>query len=349
MRSLAALFGVAVVVACSTGDFAGTSSSKGTTKPAVTKPDVSVPVGQKKSIESLVPAGSKIEGCTVADPKVASCDPKTGEITGIAPGSTTVTVKTGNGGEKVISVGVIAGGSDNDDGTGTANATGGTANATGGTAASTGSATASSTGATSASTGESTQQGTGPGEAATSTGGTTATGTTGTGTTTGDIIIDDNAVTADTTEPMQLDQLKDGATAADVNMTVVVTKTDANGAPIAATGIPGFTNPFSYDFKEGEAGSVSIPGFCQKKGTPYFRVVFKNKDGHDEATPATKDNDGVTPLVLQTGGGDNAPEVTADPGSCITILGKCVDRDTDNTFAVKCPGSKVLIEDLTHQ
>ena len=79
-----------------------------------TDKDVKIPVGG-----TTVPfTGEPVTGCKVENPKIASCDPKTGEIKGLAPGETVVHVTTPDG-DKTVHVEVTPKGSGTSSGSGT--------------------------------------------------------------------------------------------------------------------------------------------------------------------------------------------------------------------------------------
>ncbi len=76
----------------------GSGPVKGDDDDKGTKGDpVTIPVGSSKSSTDLLPKDSKIEGCESENTKIVTCDPKTGELKGIAPGEALVKVKTPDG------------------------------------------------------------------------------------------------------------------------------------------------------------------------------------------------------------------------------------------------------------
>ncbi len=121
--ALTALLGLPIGLACSQDNFAGSGkkasadakkNDDGTGSGIIPK-NVSVPVGETKD---PIPASIPIAGCKVDDPKIASCDPKTGAIKGLAPGETKVHVKTPTG-DQVVDVTVTPDGSGSSGRTGT--------------------------------------------------------------------------------------------------------------------------------------------------------------------------------------------------------------------------------------
>lgn len=115
----------ALVTACSGSEFTGASASKvgnkgsgsgspsgsatasgtGSNTIAADPNKDAVEVGRTKNVATMLP-GVKPTGCKVADPNIASCDPATGEVEGLAPGKTDVTVETASG-PQVIHLDVV--------------------------------------------------------------------------------------------------------------------------------------------------------------------------------------------------------------------------------------------------
>ncbi len=132
-RSSRLLFAVTLVVtlaaACEDSNFAGGSKGsadakgKGSgsgsdpkdtgSKPKLEKDKLTIPVGDKKKSKE------KVDGCISENVKIAKCDPKTGEITGVAPGKTTIRVDLPDGKKDIVvtvTEGDGSGSEDKDDG-----------------------------------------------------------------------------------------------------------------------------------------------------------------------------------------------------------------------------------------